>query len=79
MNKTKIIKNLYKELLYLGKDYPLGYQFFKSKLHKAFIKNKDLTDELEIQKLIDQANYVKKEVETLYFLKKYRTMKRNYF
>ena len=35
-------------------------------------------DEAEIRKGIERAEYVKKEIEALYYLKKYRAMKQAY-
>lgn len=69
---------IYKELLHLGRDYPLGYPYFRNRLHDAFMKRAGVTDKEEIEKGIRQAEYVKKEIEALYYLKKYRTMRRNY-
>ncbi|KAF2470397.1 uncharacterized protein BDR25DRAFT_225792 [Lindgomyces ingoldianus] len=51
---------IYKELLYLGRDYPQGYDFFRARLHKAFASQKDLTDEERIRKGIERAEFVKK-------------------
>ncbi|KAK0939966.1 hypothetical protein LTR29_008435 [Friedmanniomyces endolithicus] len=48
------------ELLYLGRDYPLGYDYFRPRLHKAFMAKAGLQDEGEIRKGIEQAAYVKK-------------------
>ncbi len=48
------------ELLYLGRDYPLGYDYFRPRLHKAFMAKAGLQDEEEIRKGIEQAAYVKK-------------------
>ncbi|KFZ10535.1 hypothetical protein V502_08070 [Pseudogymnoascus sp. VKM F-4520 (FW-2644)] len=57
---------VYKELLNLGKDYPLGYSYFRPRLHKAFSSQAGLTDEAEIRKGIDRAYFVKKEIEALF-------------
>lgn len=57
---------IYKELLYLGREYPLGYDYFRPRLHKAFSSKVNLTDEAEIKKGIEAAEYVKKEIEALY-------------
>ncbi|KAF1351926.1 hypothetical protein BDV97DRAFT_293461 [Delphinella strobiligena] len=57
---------IYKELLYLGREYPLGYAYFKPRLHEAFSAKADLTDEKDIKKGIEAAEYVKKEIEALY-------------
>jgi hypothetical protein len=52
------------ELLNLGKAYPLGYDYFQPRLHKAFISNASLTDEAEIRKGIERAEFVKKGMLT---------------
>ncbi|EEA20143.1 hypothetical protein EYB25_007672 [Talaromyces marneffei] len=69
---------VYKELLYLGREYPLGYDYFRTKLHGAFAAKMNITDPKEIEEGIKRAEFVKKEVEALYFLKKYRTLKQRY-
>lgn len=66
------------ELLEMGKHYPLGYDYFRPRLHKAFKSQAHLEDEEQIRQGIKRAEYVKKEIEALYFLKKYRSMKQRY-
>eukprot|EP00794_Sanderia_malayensis_P018184 gene18184-19998_t len=75
----KEVVNLYKQLLYLGRDYPLGGDYFRKKLKSAFLKNREVTDPETIKKLIDRGNYVIKELEALYMLRKYRTLKKRYY
>jgi hypothetical protein len=48
------------ELLYLGRGYPLGYDYFKPRLHKAFASQMHLQDEAAIKRGIERAEYVKK-------------------
>jgi hypothetical protein len=48
----------------MGREYPLGYDFFRPRLHKAFSAKSGLTDEAEIRKGIEQAEYVKKGEES---------------
>lgn len=48
------------ELLNLGKAYPLGFDYFRPRLHKAFVSNASLTDEKDIRKGIKRAEFVKK-------------------
>ncbi|KAG9242450.1 complex 1 protein [Calycina marina] len=57
--------SIYKELLNLGKEYPLGFSYFRPRLHAAFSKNAALSDENEIRKGIKRAEFVKKEIEAL--------------
>ena len=76
--RSRVIE-LYKTLVYLGRDYPLGWDYFRPRLKAAFLKNKDVTDSEKIEQLIARGNYVVKEIETLYMLKKYRTLKSRYY
>ncbi|KAB7494248.1 LYR motif-containing protein 5 [Armadillidium nasatum] len=76
--KTQVIQ-LYKTLLFLGREYPMGYDYFRTKLKKAFIKNRNVTDPAEINVLISRGEYVIKEIEALYMLRKYRTLKKRYY
>ncbi|KAI7780686.1 hypothetical protein LA080_015845 [Diaporthe eres] len=57
---------IYKQLLYLGRDYPSGYQFFRPRLHKAFMANAGLRDEEKIKDGIKRADFVRKEIEALH-------------
>lgn len=66
-------------MLYLGRDYPAGYDYFRQRLKIAFMKNRDVTDTETIHKMIDRGKFVIKEIEALYMLKKYRTLKRRYY
>lgn len=66
------------ELLEMGKSYPLGFDYFRPRLHKAFMSQAHLQDEEKIREGIKRAEYVKKEIEALYYLKKYRTLKKAY-
>lgn len=49
----------------MGREYPLGYAYFRPRLHKAFAAKADLRDEGEIRRGIEQAEYVRKEIEAL--------------
>lgn len=53
---------LWTELLYLGREYPLGYSYFRDRLHQAFRSRAALKDEEEIKREIRKAEYVKKGV-----------------
>ncbi|KAG5986379.1 hypothetical protein E4U43_005530 [Claviceps pusilla] len=57
---------IYKELLHLGREYPLGYKYFQPRLHRAFMSHAAERDEDKIRAGIARAEYVKKEVEALY-------------
>ncbi|XP_053271039.1 LYR motif-containing protein 5A isoform X2 [Pleuronectes platessa] len=76
--KGEVFK-LYKNLLYLGREYPKGAAYFRERLKSAFMKNKDVTDPEQIQKLVARGDFVIKELEALYFLRKYRAIKKRYY
>ena len=67
------------QLLWLGREYPKGEQYFREKCHNAFMKNKDVSDPTQIESLIARGEYVVKELEALYMLRKYRTLKKRYY
>ncbi|CAG5149817.1 uncharacterized protein ALTATR162_LOCUS2456 [Alternaria atra] len=69
---------IYKDLLFMGREYPQGYDYFRTRLHKAFASQQHLTDEAKIKQGIERAEYVKKEIEALYYLKRYRALRQRY-
>uniref|UniRef100_A0A3B4UK09 LYR motif containing 5a n=1 Tax=Seriola dumerili TaxID=41447 RepID=A0A3B4UK09_SERDU len=75
--KGEVIR-LYKTLLYLGREYPQGSAYFRDRLKSAFMKNKDVTDPEKVKKLVARGEFVIKELEALYFLRKYRAMKQRF-
>ena len=48
------------ELLNLGRNYPLGYEYFRNRLHKAFSSQAHLSDEEQVRKGIGRAEFVRK-------------------
>ncbi|KAK7206240.1 ghiso-like protein [Myxozyma melibiosi] len=69
----------YKQLLFMGREYPRGYQFFRDKLHSGFMKNRDLVDASQIEEKLRFAEFIEKEIAALYHVRKYRSMKRQYY
>lgn len=63
----------------MGKEYPGGPATFRTKCHNAFLKNSQETDPEKISKMINLGEYIVKELEALYHLKKYRAMKNRYY
>ncbi len=57
----------------------MGYKYFRDRCYKAFDKNRNETDPQKIEEMIKKGEYVIKEIEALYMLKKYRTLKRRYY
>ena len=48
------------ELLFLIRDYPLGYDYARPRLHRAFMSQAGLEDQEKIKKGIQRAEFVKK-------------------
>ena len=63
----------------MGREYPGGAEKFRTKCHNAFKKNSTETDPSKIDQMINLGEYVAKELEALYHLKKYRAMKNRYY
>lgn len=59
------VLSIYKSLLYLLRDYPLGYSYARPRLHKAFISQSHLEDPEKIREGIKRAEFVRKEIEAL--------------
>lgn len=56
----------------------MGEEYFKARAKKAFSKNAQLRDPVEIRKALDRGEFVIKEVEALYALRKYRSLRARY-
>ena len=79
MSTRSRVVQLYKQLIYLGRMYPKEPEKMTANIHKVFMKNAGETDAKKIEELIDKGNYIIKELEALYYLRKYRTLKRRYY
>lgn len=67
------------QIQHLGKEYPGGAEQFRIKCHAAFMRNSAERDAGKIEQLIGRGEFVVKELEALYALRKYRAMKRRYY
>ncbi|KAJ8261987.1 hypothetical protein GJAV_G00160800 [Gymnothorax javanicus] len=76
--RGEVVK-LYKNLLFLGREYPKGAKYFRDRLKTAFMKNRDETDPEKIKQMIARGEFVIKELEALYYLRKYRALKKRYY
>ncbi|ORY06807.1 LYR motif-containing protein 5 [Basidiobolus meristosporus CBS 931.73] len=73
------VRELYKQLLFLGRDYPAGYPYFRERLKKAFQKNSTLADPKSVEQAVQRGQFVIKELEAMYKLNKYRALKKRYY
>lgn len=72
-------RRLYKQLLWVGRTYPAGWDSIREKVKAPFFQNRDVTDPEQLQKLYDRGYFVVKELDALRFLHKYRAMKNRYY
>lgn len=67
------------QLQHLGREYPGGPEQFRTKCHAAFARNAAERDAERIEQMIARGEFVVKELEALYALRKYRALKRRYY
>lgn len=72
----KDVIDLYKNMIYLSREWPTD---LRPQIKRAFMKNKDVEDAQEIQKLIERGEYICREIIATYHLRKYRAMKHRYY
>ncbi|KAN0047635.1 hypothetical protein ACTA71_002019 [Dictyostelium dimigraforme] len=73
-----IVKDLYKQLLYLGRIGFLGVDYIRDKAKPQFFANANLTDNNKINECIERTKYVIKEIEAMNRFHKYRNLKKSY-
>ncbi|TKA51352.1 hypothetical protein B0A53_05283 [Rhodotorula sp. CCFEE 5036] len=69
---------LYKELFYLAKEYPDPNYRATERLHKCFLAHVG-ADRERLEAGIAKADFIKRELEAMYSLRKYRAMKQRYY
>jgi hypothetical protein len=47
----------------IGKEYPEGPSWVRERVKRAFLRNKNETDQVKIEELIKKAEYIIKEME----------------
>jgi len=72
------VRDLYKRILVVGKDYPLGLAHVREKAKAEFFKQKDLQEEVQIKQAVSRGRWMVKEMIGVIQLKKYRTMNKRY-
>ena len=72
------VRDLYKRILVVGRDYPAGLEHVRERAKAEFGKRAALTDDVEIKRAIAYGRYMVKEMIGVVQLKKYRTMKKRY-
>jgi hypothetical protein len=70
------VRDLYKRILLIGRNYPLGLDRVREKAKEEFRKNAQIdTQSIEFKQAIAYGRYMTREMEAVIALKKYRAMK----
>ena len=72
------VRNLYKRILLVGRDYPIGLDRVRERAKIEFFKRAELKDSLELNHAINYGRYMVKEMTGVIQLKKYRAIKQRY-
>ena len=73
-----LVRDLYRRLLWVGRDYPKGLPFVRCKAKEGFRANAALTEERELLTAVHRGRWWVKELEGVVQLRKYRAMRRVY-
>mmetsp|Transcript_6475 Transcript_6475/g.7403 ORF Transcript_6475/g.7403 Transcript_6475/m.7403 type:complete len:84 (+) Transcript_6475:230-481(+) len=73
-----LVRDLYKRVVFVGREYPLGLPWVRQKAKAWFRQNADLTDEVEIRRAVAKGRFWVREMRAVIQLKKYRLMKKRY-
>ncbi|ELR14016.1 LYR motifcontaining protein 5, putative [Acanthamoeba castellanii str. Neff] len=71
-------RNLYKQMIWVGRDYPAGLDKLRPGAKRAFFATKDETDPEKIDQAFRRGEYILQELEALVKLHKYRTLRKQY-
>jgi hypothetical protein len=73
-----LVRDLYKRLLFAGREYPLGLDFVRHKAKAAFEKNAGIRDEIELKRAVRYGRYQVRELYAVIGLRKYRQLRQRY-
>ena len=73
-----LVRDVYRRLLHVGRDYPRGLSFVRARAKTAFLANASLTGEEEIARAVARGRWYAKELAGVVQLRKYRAMRQRY-
>jgi hypothetical protein len=73
-----LVRDLYKRVLHVGRDYPLGLEWVRRKSKAWFRQNAALQDEVAIKRAVHEGRFWVREMKEVIAIKKYRHLKRTY-
>ncbi|KAF0774312.1 hypothetical protein DYB37_001720 [Aphanomyces astaci] len=73
-----LVRDVYKRVLVVGRDYPLGLDYVREKAKAAFFDQAHLTADSDIKRAVHYGRWKVKEMVGVIQLKKYRAMNQRY-
>lgn len=73
-----LVRDLYKRIVLVGRDYPLGLDWVRSKAKPWFRQHSGETDEVGIKRLVAVGRHQVREMQAVVQFKKYRHLRRAY-
>ena len=73
-----MVRDLYKRIIHVGREYPMGLPWVKEKAKAWFLQNKQVKEDLELKRCIALGRYQVREMKAVIMLKKYRHLKKAY-
>ena len=73
-----LVRDLYRRILTVGRDYPKGLDWVRDKAKAEFSKNAHLNDPIDIKRAVNYGRWQVKEMQGVIYLKKYRTLRSRY-
>jgi hypothetical protein len=73
-----LVRDVYRRLLWVGRDYPKGLSYVRDRAKAGFCKNAAVTDEEELLRLVAAGRWWAKEIVGVIQLRKYRALRSRY-
>ena len=73
-----LVRDLFKRILIVGRDYPGGLDLVKRKTREMVAKNASLTSESDIKRAVHAGRWWVKEMMAVAQLRKYRVLRKRY-
>lgn len=73
-----LVRDLYKRILFVGRDYPLGLDYVRKEAKKYILMNSDIRDDRKLRQAVHFGRNQVKEMIGVIQLKKYRHLKASY-
>lgn len=74
-----LVRDLFKRIIYVGREYPLGLDYVKRVARQKIEPKRNLTSESDIKRAVHEGRWWVREMVGAIQLRKYRVMKKRYY